>query len=900
MNAPKLPTDIEGSAALTAAEAAKMVFPDEESRTKATVNVRAASPEQLKEWLDLKGELLGRFTRVLGSEQGQRLANEWVEEVISSPAPPPPPSVRYTPPLAPTAAPEPPPAPPEPPPAPVLEPFAPTAPPPPLPAPEPPPAPPDVIVLPSPPPAPLPEPPPDEDAERATATAAKDRLLEWMPAARVFPIRITSGGPRTYQPPPGWDKTPQGGDPETAWGDRAAGWNGVGMALGDELSVLDIDDPAAAAGYDPRLTLGGLVETWGALAVESPTAPGRGHAVFLATDYSRRAAAGAKTKKKAVPGVDWLTKGHHITAPWSFRPAQTAAKPAGWYRPWFDVGAAPVSIPDELVDLIFPPEGASPPGGEVPQWREVSPGGGARGTRAERFAAGDGLDFKGWEFGAFIPKGGGDDDAPGRGTVITSIVGSLRLSDVFGSDQEEAVDWMESRVGPCLDAAAAADGVVHDRAFFAARVRDRWEQSDPGDPARGASATRGSGEMSGAPPPPLSGEEVEVGIFSLGRRLAHGVEHLRNGTVFGTFRWGSPPLDWPPYWRATRARDWHAYREHYNDEAVLIGAEMEIIPAADRASWLAALPEDMAVSDNGLDVSLGAAGGKALFYGATNVGKTRGGIYLASASTARAVLYLTTEHTADVVRWAEGLPELTAKIDITTAPVGHEDVKRLVEHAERIGADLVVVDVIAPLLDDENTVAGFREMERFLEPITRGRHCILIHHLGKDAAAGPRGTSRILDAASIAYLVEAGGGPEDHGHIIFRAGGGAGSPKTKLKSFAHGRGGALKVFEDPERPGYWGGYEAGPPPRPAGEEVAATFDLAALREVWKKLVGDVDKPLSKTVITDDILSGALGVPSREARRATFMGLVRRGDLVLHEEDGRGARYKLGDVAAGRG
>ena len=78
-------------------------------------------------------------------------------------------------------------------------------------------------------------------------------------------------------------------------------------------------------------------------------------------------------------------------------------------------------------------------------------------------------------------------------------------------------------------------------------------------------------------------------------------------------------------------------------------------------------------------------------------------------------------------------------------------IRDIAEDAEDLQAELIVIDVLAPFLEDEIKASSFNDMERLLAPITNGRTVLLVHHLGLDISKGARGTSRIEDAVGYGY-----------------------------------------------------------------------------------------------------------------------------------------------------
>lgn len=380
-----------------------------------------------------------------------------------------------------------------------------------------------------------------------------------------------------------------------------------------------------------------------------------------------------------------------------------------------------------------------------------------------------------------------------------------------------------------------------------------------------------SGNQWGPPPPPPGWDGPK---FELGRLLGSGIEILRYGAEVGVFTAGRPPAAFHRYaemaglmtegddWHAAARDDWMDYREFYYEQDKVIMAPMERVAPEAVADWLASRPEPITVEEGGLAISLAGASEHSLFYGPTNVGKSRAAIWTA-AKSGLTTLYIATEQLEGAVRWAAGMGGVE-RITFASTPRDHREVNELAEAASEMEAELVVVDTIAQLVADENSASDYVSMLRYLAPLTEGRLALFIHHSGKEEARGPRGISKMVDTPPIIYRVRRG---DHHNEIVIA--------QDKVKGDWDGRGGVLAVTPPEDRGGRWG-VEARPLRKVDDAEIR--LPMAAIEAAWIGEAGAVDEPLAWYRIKDSVVAPAVK-DSAISARAAMEALCEGGHLV---------------------
>lgn len=107
---------------------------------------------------------------------------------------------------------------------------------------------------------------------------------------------------------------------------------------------------------------------------------------------------------------------------------------------------------------------------------------------------------------------------------------------------------------------------------------------------------------------------------------------------------------------------------------------------------------------------------------------------------------------------ASAVSLMTGALDLRASAVTR---RYLVDTAKRQGAGLIIIDTLARSLAgaDENSAADMGEAIAAAKEVqdASGAHVCLVHHLGKDAARGARGSSALKAAADLEITVEAEG-----------------------------------------------------------------------------------------------------------------------------------------------
>ena len=129
-------------------------------------------------------------------------------------------------------------------------------------------------------------------------------------------------------------------------------------------------------------------------------------------------------------------------------------------------------------------------------------------------------------------------------------------------------------------------------------------------------------------------------------------------------------------------------------------------------------------------------------------------------------IYIATESLPSALKRAELLQLNWNNLTITNQPTALH-LKELCTQADKNNTQLIVVDVLAPFLDEENSAASWHLFTRYLAPLTAGRSLLICHHTGKNIRLGARGTSAIEAATSYDYLLKADRDPD--GDLIIKA-----------------------------------------------------------------------------------------------------------------------------------
>ena len=366
--------------------------------------------------------------------------------------------------------------------------------------------------------------------------------------------------------------------------------------------------------------------------------------------------------------------------------------------------------------------------------------------------------------------------------------------------------------------------------------------------------------------------EARKGVFSLGLILTYGTQILRNGQFVDIFRPSKPPLKYDEY--TYRDVDYSEYVDFYNQQALVLTAPFQIIPAPELPRFVADQPPELHVrTETGADITLGEPGEITLYYGATNTGKTWAAVWtLKQLGEEYPALYIATEQLPAVAERLTGQNiTWTALAGQPASGTDHADLTRL---ADETNARIIVIDCLSPLLEDENSAAAYHAAIAQFQPLLQTRYSIIVHHSGKNPRSGARGTSRITDKPPIVYEIQrpASAAPGDRLlHITPR----------KLKNRWDGIGAQLRVTDHREiiasaLPG-------------EGEPVPAELPHDRIADLWRKHGG---QPLTKNRIAGDIIAPVLGCGKTKAA-ATVNNLIANDLLTLTGNTPQGyPLYKL--------
>ena len=158
------------------------------------------------------------------------------------------------------------------------------------------------------------------------------------------------------------------------------------------------------------------------------------------------------------------------------------------------------------------------------------------------------------------------------------------------------------------------------------------------------------------------------------------------------------------------------------------------------------------------EVEIGATGEKTLLHGPTGEGKSWFALWLATklAQQGQRTAFILTEggkYAAARVKktWQKhGLNDELHPLLIVPFGQTHLDPERigtLQKTLEKHEINNLVLDVLSPLLTDENSAGEYNTIRKILAPLTSERFYLEVHHHNK-AQGAPRGTGRILDDAA--------------------------------------------------------------------------------------------------------------------------------------------------------
>ena len=266
----------------------------------------------------------------------------------------------------------------------------------------------------------------------------------------------------------------------------------------------------------------------------------------------------------------------------------------------------------------------------------------------------------------------------------------------------------------------------------------------------------------------------EGAVFSLGKMTRYGQQILLGDEIVDIL--SSRPLQ-VYQWPYKSGASYKEYLEFYHKTIEIRLPDKTLITPSNRSEYLALRPEALIVEP---DISIGAPNESTLFFGQTNQGKSFVVLYAVRESKLNC-LYIATEQIDEIAERAElmGLDNVW----IHSQP-GQTDINGLVELCETENIQIIVTDVLAPMMGNENASDEFHRVMDMLAPLTDGRISVLVHHEGKSQEAGPRGTSRIMDMVNRAYRISSS---FDNGTSTVTI-----KPK-KVKGYKGSKGGILEI-----------------------------------------------------------------------------------------------------------
>ena len=149
---------------------------------------------------------------------------------------------------------------------------------------------------------------------------------------------------------------------------------------------------------------------------------------------------------------------------------------------------------------------------------------------------------------------------------------------------------------------------------------------------------------------------------------------------------------------------------------------------------------------------IGGPGERTLFAGDTGVGKTWAILWLLQQLQVP-TLYIATEAYHQIAKRIAHEPQKYDKRLILESTPTAERIKELVSICDDKNIELIIFDVVAPMLPDENNASSYQDFLKFISPIAETRSTILVHHYGKDSSKGARGSSAMEAQVSYDYRI---------------------------------------------------------------------------------------------------------------------------------------------------
>lgn len=238
------------------------------------------------------------------------------------------------------------------------------------------------------------------------------------------------------------------------------------------------------------------------------------------------------------------------------------------------------------------------------------------------------------------------------------------------------------------------------------------------------------------------------GVFTLGTQTIIGTEVLCDNV----------PIDWltgrPLPENRFPIKDPMIYERYflfYTEHIKIVRPEPIVLTGTDeRLAYLDTIPKPFIIPDDD-----GTEDGYlvippnelTLLIGEKEQGKTWAGLYIAKTID-EPVLYIATEGVASVVKRMNLIGDEHYDNTIIFGGIpDHHDILRLAEQDYSV----ILWDVLAPMLLEENQASSWNDFIRRTEPLTAGKTNIIIHHQGKNKALGGRGSSAIEAAATNIY-----------------------------------------------------------------------------------------------------------------------------------------------------
>ena len=234
-------------------------------------------------------------------------------------------------------------------------------------------------------------------------------------------------------------------------------------------------------------------------------------------------------------------------------------------------------------------------------------------------------------------------------------------------------------------------------------------------------------------------EEIDDEDYRLGEDTSNGGQLIYSGDiVVGDNRNKISYHEWIN--RFGKQADYNKYLQFFFKTRIVKVPELRILVGKEILEDYKNAPEPLVVNPG---FSLATPGEAVFLYGETNVGKSTIAADIVRKAGLR-TLYIATEH-RDVA--GENFSKMADfdldKIMLMKDKPYASQIDDICKRMDDFGTELIVMDVASPYLGNENDADNVNQKIEALEQLIRNRYFLVVHHAGKNADSGLRGSTRL-------------------------------------------------------------------------------------------------------------------------------------------------------------